>query len=78
MEITRPGHEEISPEEKAELQKLKEIIERAVADGKISRQEYDNIHSQIKSDGKITVEELGMYRRLVTDKVSSGELTLDY
>ncbi|MBF2048179.1 MAG: hypothetical protein EDM05_046345 [Leptolyngbya sp. IPPAS B-1204] len=78
MEISRPNQQELSASEQQELEKLKTIVERAAADGVITRAERDQISAAIRANGKVTVAELELVRTLLRDKVERGELTLDY
>lgn len=78
MEFKRPNDQGLTPEEMQDLERLKTIIEKAVADGKITRTELDNIKTAAWSDKKILFEELELYRKLVQDKINSGELEMDY
>lgn len=52
-------------------------IDRAVADGKISKQEIEDIQRAVLADGTVTVQELELYRKLVTDKITVGKLEYD-
>lgn len=78
MDVSPAGANEPSPEELRDLSKLKAIIERAIADGKISKSELDAMKTQAWSDGKITPEELELYSSLVLDKIRTGELQWEF
>lgn len=80
MEISYPSRpeSELSPEELQELDKLRKVIEKASADGIITRGERDRITATMREDGKVTAEELGLVRTLIQEKVAKGELHLDY
>jgi hypothetical protein len=78
MLVSRPNGKELTHAELQELDKLKIKIERAVADGKISKQEMADIQIAILADGKVTCEELELYRKLVTDKIVVGELEYEF
>ncbi|MGI0485776.1 hypothetical protein ACN4EK_10090 [Pantanalinema rosaneae CENA516] len=78
MDVSQPNPHEPSPEELRDLEKLKAIIERAIADGKISKAELDAMKTQAWSDGKITPEELELYSSLVLDKIRTGELQWEF
>ena len=78
MEISRPDQRELTLEERQELEKLRKIIEQASADGVIAKWERDRIVGAMRSDGKVTCEELNLVRALIHEKVSKGELALDY
>jgi len=71
MEIER---REPTAAELQDLDKLKKIIDHAVADGIISASELKAMKTQVWADGKITPEELDMYQELVISKIRSGEL----
>jgi hypothetical protein len=79
MEISRPNAKELTPEEKQELAKLKAMIERAVADAVLTAQETEDLrnvtrrHTE-KMSQELLYEELELYRILVTEKVTKGEL----
>ena len=78
MEISRPNQVELTAEEQQELEKLRAIIEQASLDGVITQGERERIALTMRSDGKVTLEELQLVRTLITEKVSKGELVLDY
>ena len=78
MLVSRSSDKQPTPEETRQLEKLQVQIERAVADGKISKQEMEDIKRSIWADGKVTVEELGLYRMLVTDKIVSGDVEYEF
>ena len=78
MLVSRSSDKQPTPEETRQLEKLQVQIERAVADGKISKQEMEDIKRSIWADGKVTVEELQLYRILVTDRIVSGEVEYEF
>lgn len=78
MEMTRPDQPELTAEEQQELEKLRKIIEKASADGVITKGERDRVAVAMRSDGKVTCEELNLVRTLIHEKVAKGELVLDY
>lgn len=78
MEISHSKERDLTVEEQQELEKLRKVIERASADGVITKAERDQISSAMRADGKVTYEELALIRTLVHEKVSQGELALDY
>ena len=65
---------ELTPEESQELENLKQVIEKAIADGVLTQDERNEITAAMKADGKVTFEELEMVRQFVCAKVASGEL----
>ena len=78
MKISHPNAQNPTPEESRDLEKLKAIIERATADGKISRQELDAIKAAQFADGKISIAELELYRTLILERVEKGELEYEW
>ncbi|MBD0341025.1 MAG: hypothetical protein ICV61_09075 [Microcoleus sp. Co-bin12] len=78
MLVSRSSAKQPTLEETRQLEKLQVQIERAVADGKISKQEMEDIKRAIWADGKVTVEELELYRILVTDKIVAGEVEYEF
>jgi uncharacterized membrane protein YebE (DUF533 family) len=78
MEISHPNRQELTPEEKQELEKLRIIVEKATEDGIITQGERERIATAMRADGKILREELELVRTLIGEKVSQGELTIDY
>lgn len=57
--------------------KVAQTIQRALADGRLSRWESDNIKAAIYADKKVTPEELKMFR-LLQDQIWKGEVSIDY
>jgi hypothetical protein len=57
--------------------KVAKMIQRALADGRLSRWESDNIKALIYADKKVTPEEAKMFR-LLQDKIWKGEISIDY
>ena len=74
MEISRPKDKEPTPEELQELEKLKAIIERATEDGKLTGVEFETVKDAIRADNKVCFEELQLVRKLIDEKIASGEL----
>ncbi|WP_013321583.1 hypothetical protein [Gloeothece verrucosa] len=78
MKVNRPNSQPISAEDLQSLEKLKSLIERVIADGKVSKDEMDSIKYCIRANGKITPQELELCQRLIWDKISTGELTYEW
>ncbi len=78
MKSERPNPRELNAQEQQELEKLRAIIESAMADGILTRYERDRISAAMRADGKVTVEELELARTLMQEKAAKGELRLDY
>jgi uncharacterized tellurite resistance protein B-like protein len=58
MEFERPNQRDLTPEELAHLAKLKQLVQSALADGKVSQPEIQAIRALIHADHKVTFEEL--------------------
>ncbi|WP_026735127.1 hypothetical protein [Fischerella sp. PCC 9605] len=78
MEIQRPNAGELTPEEAKELEKVKAVIERAIADGKLTSAEIQTIRTAIWADKKVSVEELNLVTTLIREKMERGELSQDW
>lgn len=74
MEISHPNSQEPTPEELLDLEKLKVVIEQAIADGRLTQDEVSRIKTAAWADGKITVQELNLVRELVVQKMREGEI----
>jgi hypothetical protein len=82
MEVSRPNARELTPEELQELEKFKKMVEHAVADGKISKQDIQDLQRKELAGGNHNSEllhcKLELYRTLITEKLRTGELEYDY
>jgi uncharacterized membrane protein YebE (DUF533 family) len=78
MKFSRFSTETPSPAELQDLEKLRAIIKRAVADGKLTKQEMESIQAAMRADGKVTFEELELCRELIHEKIQNGELEYDW
>lgn len=78
MQITRPHAHPPTVEELQSLERLRIVIYRATADGKVSRSELDSINAQMHADHKVTYVELEVFREMVLSKIQSGELEWDW
>lgn len=78
MKISRPNNKELSAAEIKELEKLKVLIDRVTSDGIVTNEEMQAIKIAISSDKKVSVEELKLVRKLIDEKIASGELKKDW
>lgn len=78
MKVEHPNAPTPSLEDIRALENLKVIIEQAIADGRISRHEMDRIRASMAADGKVTFDELELYRILVQTKIDQGQLEYDW
>ncbi len=59
-----------------EIEKIKEMIDRALADGRLSRLESESIKNAIYSNNKVTSDEARLFRQL-QEKIWQGEVIID-
>lgn len=78
MKFSRSNTNPPSPAELQDLEKLKVLIERVVADGKVTKQEMECIKAAMNADGKVSFEELELCRTLIWDQIQKGELVYDW
>ena len=78
MQFDRPNSQEPTAEELQKLERLKGIIEKVIADGKITADEHQKIKSEIYARGTSSTEqfyrEIELYKSLVQEKLEKGEL----
>ncbi|MFO8238297.1 MAG: hypothetical protein R6U00_08645 [Prochlorococcaceae cyanobacterium] len=74
MDINRPNAQPPTQEELNDLAKLRATLERAIADGVLTRGEVEFYKAQAWADGKITPQELSVYQEPVVAKITTGEL----
>lgn len=74
MEFKRFNYQPLSPDELEDINHLKIIVERAVADGKLSKQEMECIKIAMRRNIQITFEKLVICREHIWDKIQTGEL----
>ncbi|MEO0538331.1 MAG: hypothetical protein AAF215_31275 [Cyanobacteria bacterium P01_A01_bin.123] len=65
MEIERSNAKALTPEETQHLEKLKAVVEAALADGVLNEDEIAHIKSIIWADGKVTYEELRTFHETI-------------
>ena len=78
MEANQPNAKPPSLAELKDLEKLKAIIERATADGRLTEAEMQTIKAMIREDGKITPQELDLVQKLIYEKLQNGELGMSW
>ncbi|MEB3249232.1 MAG: hypothetical protein ACKN9E_00980 [Microcystaceae cyanobacterium] len=79
MQVTR-NNQPLTPEEQEELGRLKVMVEKAIADGILSKTEEDMIRSAVLSHHgthELYYQELQMCRELITEKVNQGLLVAE-
>jgi hypothetical protein len=78
MKVEKPNGKPLSREELQNLDKLRALIERCVANGLVSQDEMKQIKDFMRADGKVSTEELELCQKLIWDKIQSGELEYDW
>lgn len=80
MNVDRPNSEHLTPQETQELARLRKIIEQAISDGVVTKEEEATIKATAlhsKPSYELLSQELALYRELVTNKVNTGLLEKD-
>lgn len=78
MNVERPNATPLSRADLEHLDRLKEVVEKAVADGVVTNDERAQISAIIWADGQATPEELHVVQELIWSKLQSGDLTVDW
>lgn len=74
---THTSDSPLSPKEKADLERLKAAIDRALSDGWLTRQEREEIVEMAGAAGKkLSQEEIALFRR-VQEKIFNGEIQIE-
>lgn len=80
MKVDRPNAQELTPAETKELDRLRALIETAIDDGVVTKDEAEAIRATAlghKPSYELLSQELAMYRELVTSKVQAGLLSAE-
>lgn len=75
MEVSEPNSP-LTPQEKADLDRLKAAIDRALSDGWLSRQEREEIVEMARADKKISQEEIALFKS-IQEKIWKGEIRIE-
>ncbi|MEM9007471.1 MAG: hypothetical protein AAGE59_28595 [Cyanobacteria bacterium P01_F01_bin.86] len=65
---------QIAPDDPESLAKLRSLVERVMADGKISPEEADEIRDALIEDGQITLDEIEVIRTVMREKLGDAPL----
>ena len=76
MKTERSRRHDLTADEQAHLGKLRELVQAALADGKLSETEIQQIRALIHADRQVTVEELETIRTTAQELL--GEAFLEY
>ncbi len=78
MQVEHPNRQELTATDLEHLQELRRLIDRVVADGKVSEADMDMIDQAVRADGKILVEEITLIRQRIQDQLKLGLLRYDW
>lgn len=80
MKVERPNARELTSIELEELEALKRLVEKAIADGIVSSNEREQIRALTLGNNpgpELLYEKLLLLRQLVTEKVNQGLLVAE-
>jgi uncharacterized membrane protein YebE (DUF533 family) len=77
MNFKRVATSQPTAQELQDLDALKALINKALADGKITRQEIHEIHAFILADGKVSDEEAILMSSMIMEKVKTGQIQME-
>lgn len=72
-----PDPSPLAPEDPEHLARLKQLVENAIADGKLTMQEMNEIRDALMADGKLTLEEMELVRDVMRQKLGDAPLAFD-
>jgi hypothetical protein len=75
MQVSLNHTEQNSAEQTADLEKIRKIVQRALADGFLSRSERDTLMNAVYRDQKVSLEECALLRS-VQEKIWAGEVQI--
>ncbi|MEO1148286.1 MAG: hypothetical protein AAFY26_22135 [Cyanobacteria bacterium J06638_22] len=78
MQVIRYTPHQLTSEDQQHLHHLELVVERAIADGKVTKYEIEEIKSQIYSHRDIAVYELELVRDRVLFPIQAGELEWEW
>lgn len=78
MEIEHPNASEPTPEDLQVLEQLRQLVEQALADGKVTPAEMERIKAVLYSNGKVTPAELGLIKQVVRECLGNAALEYDW
>jgi uncharacterized tellurite resistance protein B-like protein len=61
----------------AHLSRLRSLVERVMADGKISSEEADELRAALIADGQITSDEVEVIRTVMREQLGDGHLEFE-
>jgi hypothetical protein len=77
MQFEFPNAKPPTAKDEVHLQELQALIEKTLADGVLTTQEYVLIRDAIAKNKKLMPEELELVKSLIRDKIATGEVITD-
>ncbi|MGD1905947.1 MAG: hypothetical protein ACFB0C_08140 [Leptolyngbyaceae cyanobacterium] len=71
-------HTAQSPDDPEHLSDLRSLVQRVMADGKISRQEAQQLRAALFADGQLTPDELEVVRKAMRENLGDNPLEFDW
>lgn len=78
MQVIRYTPRQLTSEDQQHLYHLELVVERAIADGKVTKYEIDEIKTQMYNHREIVVYELELVSNRVLFPIQSGELEWEW
>ena len=72
MQVEYPNGHPLSPADLAHLQNLRTVVEKALEDGQLSRDDLERIRALVNADHQVTVEELQIIHQTVHEVLGDG------
>ena len=72
MQVEYPNGHPLSPADLAHLQNLRTVVEKALEDGQLSRDDLERIRALVNADHQVTVEELQIIHQTVHEVLGNG------
>ncbi|APB33488.1 hypothetical protein GlitD10_1168 [Gloeomargarita lithophora Alchichica-D10] len=76
MQVNQGDATPLTPQEQASLAQLTALIERVTRDGRLSRQEWQDIRAKVCEDGRVSPPELELTNQLM-EQVNQGIILLE-
>lgn len=77
MQIIRHTSRHLTEEDRQHLHHLERVVDRVIADGKVSKDELDEVKAQMYNH-RVTVYELELVSDRILSRIQSGELEWEW
>lgn len=78
MKVEYPQEQHLTPDETAHLEQLRQMVRQALADGKLSADNLQDIRNFIRADHKVTPQELRTMRTTIREVLGEAVLEFDW